>query len=462
MSSDEEEMYMEADDFTETTQEDEFLDEEDLEEDMKQSIESVHSVLQVSNGMCRLLLQKYKWSKDALLDRFYENPDPVSFLIDAHILPSQSVTNGSGDTAPPTECQICCMDGEELSGLACNHLACNDCWKCYLQSKIKEGQSEIQCMASDCKLLLEDETVLKYIKDAESYRKVLVNSYVETNKMLRWCPGKNCGKAVKVAGLDRNMIICPCGSRFCFTCGLEGHEPINCRLLKLWIKRCQDDSETYNWINANTKDCPKCNAPIEKNGGCNYMRCQNTSCKFEFCWLCFGSWKDEGAHNCNRFDEKKDGKGRDQARISLEKYLFYYNRYINHLKSLQLERKLKDLVAEKMESMQEMTMSWVEVQFLDKAVSVLSECRRTLMYTYAFAFYLQRDNNSIIFEANQKDLETSTEQLSHLLERELDFEDLVVLKQKVQDKYRYVEQRRKVLLDHCAEGKDLDFWVFNE
>lgn len=76
-------------------------------------------------------------------------------------------------------------------------------------------------------------------------------------------------------------------------------------------------------------------------------------------------------------------------------------------------------------------MSWIEVQFLRKAVDVLSECRRTLMYTYAFAFYLQKDNQSVIFEENQRDLEHATEQLSEFLERDLDHENLVSLKQKV-------------------------------
>ena len=81
--------------------------------------------------------------------------------------------------------------------------------------------------------------------------------------------------------------------------------------------------------------------------------------------------------------------------------------------------------------MQTLSMSWIEVQFLRKAVDVLSECRRTLMFTYAFAFYLKRDNNAIIFETNQKDLEMETEQLSGFLERDLDNENLVTLKQKV-------------------------------
>lgn len=35
------------------------------------------------------------------------------------------------------------------------------------------------------------------------------------------------------------------------------------------MKKCADDSETSNWISANTKECPKCHSTIEKNGGCN-------------------------------------------------------------------------------------------------------------------------------------------------------------------------------------------------
>ena len=120
---------------------------------------------------------------------------------------------------------------------------------------------------------------------------------------------------------------------------------------------------------------------------------------------------------------------------------------------------------DKMEEMQQHNMSWIEVQFLRKAVDILCECRRTLMYTYVFAYYLSKNNQSEIFEVsgsgtcyryisdrytnwslisayfispqeNQKDLESSTEKLSEYLEREISAENLVDIKQKVQDKYR--------------------------
>lgn len=95
-------------------------------------------------------------------------------------------------------------------------------------------------------------------------------------------------------------------------------------------------------------------------------------------------------------------------------------------------------VEEKMKQMQQQEFSWIETQYLKKAVDVLNECRRTLMYTYAFAFYLEKSNQTTIFENNQRDLELATEHLSELLEKDLEIEkdQLKTWKQNVQDKYR--------------------------
>lgn len=78
-----------------------------------------------------------------------------------------------------------------------------------------------------------------------------------------------------------------------------------------------------------------------------------------------------------------------------------------------------------------------QVQFLKKAVDILCECRQTLMFTYVFAYYLRKNNQSVIFEDNQKDVESATETLSEYLERDITQENLADIKQKVQDKYRW-------------------------
>lgn len=57
-----------------------------------------------------------------------------------------------------------------------------------------------------------------------------------------------------------------------------------------------------------------------------------------------------------------------------------------------------------MEEMQQTSdLSWIEVQFLKKAVDTLTQCRMTLKWTYAFAFYLSRSNETVIFEVRRHD-----------------------------------------------------------
>lgn len=250
---------------------------------------------------------------------------------------------------------------------------------------------------------------------------------------------------------------------FCFACGESWHDPVQCSYLEKWLKKMRDDSETSNWIMANTKECPKCRATIEKNGGCNHMVCKNVACKYEFCWVCLDQWEPHGSawYNCNRYNETDAQKARDAqeaSRAALQRYLFYFNRYANHLQSLKFESKLYTGVQKKMEEMQQHNMSWIEVQFLKQAVDVLCDCRRTLNYTYVFAYYLRKNNQSIIFEGNQSDLEQSTEQLSEYLERDITTDSLVDIKQRVQDKTRYCKQRRAVLLKHVHEGYENDWW----
>lgn len=90
---------------------------------------------------------------------------------------------------------------------------------------------------------------------------------------------------------------------------------------------------------------------------------------------------------------------------------------MNHMQSLRFEHKLYAQVKQKMEEMQQHNMSWIEVQFLKKAVDVLCQCRATLMYTYVFAFYLKKNNQSIIFEVGENMVVRSSD---HKAERNRD------------------------------------------
>ena len=62
----------------------------------------------------------------------------------------------------------------------------------------------------------------------------------------------------------------------------------------------------------------------------------------------------------------------------------------------------------------------VDIQ-LFQAVDVLSQCRTTLMYSYAFAFFMIKNNQMLIFEMNLSFLEEGVEKLSKLLDEHLRF-----------------------------------------
>lgn len=78
---------------------------------------------------------------------------------------------------------------------------------------------------------------------------------------------------------------------------------VSCDTVRKWITKNSAESENLNWILANTKPCPKCHRPIEKNQGCMHITC--SQCRHEFCWLCNGTWSEHGERTggfyaCNR------------------------------------------------------------------------------------------------------------------------------------------------------------------
>lgn len=70
------------------------------------------------------------------------------------------------------------------------------------------------------------------------------------------------------------------------------------------------------------------------------------------------------------------------------------------------------------------------------AIKVLHVSRRTLTYTFVFAYFLKKNNEVEIFEGNQSDVEQAVERLSGYLEQEITTENAVDLKTKIQDTFK--------------------------
>lgn len=120
---------------------------------------------------------------------------------------------------------------------------------------------------------------------------------------LKPCPVENCGLIVKTIDTLNftsiqqaeipQSVICNNGHSFCVSCLQEAHTPCTCERLTLWHNLMQNEFKSLNinkgkatdgsdlenselanalWVAANTKRCPRCSTPIEKDEGCNHMR----------------------------------------------------------------------------------------------------------------------------------------------------------------------------------------------
>jgi ariadne-1 len=399
---------------------------------------------------------------------------------------AESPLTGRPPPAPkqpePFICPICFDDSQTSTfSLSCDHPFCTSCWNAYITSKIRdEGEITIQCMAEKCSLVAPDlfvQMVLKGDTDTWArFQELVVRDFVASNPNLKYCPYPSCTHTVScpsAASKSSLTSVVPtvgCGAssnhKFCFGCPIDGdHRPVICGVAKMWLKKCRDDSETANWIKSNTKECSKCQSTIEKNGGCNHMTCKK--CKHEFCWVCMGPWVEHGTawYSCNRYDEKDGVDARDaqsKSRASLERYLHYYNRWANHEQSAKLSIELYSKTEKKMEEMQITSeLTWIEVQFMKKAVDEVEKCRMTLKWTYAMAYYLDKGNEKELYEDNQRDLEKAVEDLSEMLESPIEAEHIPTLRQKVTDKTVYVQKRNEIVLEDTANGFLDDRWKWN-
>lgn len=452
------------------------LSEEDLKGRQAQMIEKVASILQIPSSHAAALLHLFRWHVDSLVERYMEDSEKV--LISAGLSPSLDTAHVS-NAESGWMCTICCNESSDeeplkIFDLACGHLACTDCYDYYLRVKIsEEGQSrEIPCIAGAkaCHFKVDQQSIKELVCPMTwaKFLKNQIEAYVQECDHLKWCVAPECEYALECSVRKDELthvvpsVACHSKHMFCFGCNDEEHQPTLCILAAKWRKKCADDSETANWISANTKDCPKCKAMIEKNGGCNHMTCRK--CRYEFCWLCLGDWDMHGQsyYNCSRFDKGEvDDTERHKSRKELERYLHYYQRYATHQQSLKLDSETYAQLDAKMKAMQEEKgLTWIEAQYLKDAYETLRQCRHTLTWTYAFAFYLKPCNQTTIFEDNQRDLELATENLSELFEKPAREVAEKQTRMDVINKRAYVASRREVILEFAAKELNENAWDF--
>ncbi|KAH8117138.1 hypothetical protein DFH11DRAFT_1579466 [Phellopilus nigrolimitatus] len=448
-------------------------------------IDRVVSILDIDRGLALIFLLHYRWDRDKLIESYTDAPARVLNAVGelpgpldySESVEDKYVSNPPNkrllrSTSPPdATCGVCFDDIVEPSGvpeIKCKHRFCRDCWGGYLSSKVKdEGQCSLRCMAEKCKTALKEDFIQAVVDNEVYYRwqALIAQSFVSATSSLRFCPAPSCTETVHCSISSSALLTtvptvsCIQKHEFCFGCGLEsGHMPVICKIATQWLES-KEDSGTTQWINANTRKCPQCSNSIEKAGGCNRMLCHH--CRFQFCWMCLKDWSVHGYNDtvCNSFVEPPRTATMDAAKMSLERWLFYYDRFSNHELSARLDQELVVRTQEKMLAIQESSdLSWIETYFMQHAVDELTRCRRTLKWTYAMAHFLASGNKKQMFEDIQADLEKAVERLSQLIDEPIEDTSAKDLRQRVMDKTVYVQKRHEVMLVDVARGLAEGHW----
>jgi len=392
-----------------------------------------------SETIAAMLLRANEWNKEKLINRWMEDSEKV---LAAAGISSGDLVSTKKHSRKKMECPICMENcsSKNSYALGCGHRYCNDCWQQYLMTALESAHTvtSTRCPFPKCNALVHDDAFNTHLskKAYERYQLFLRRSFVDSNPKTKWCPAPGCKRAVRVERANRrDPIVCDCGAVFCYRCAdaeIGDHTPATCVDIEKWLAKASDESENLTWLAANTKKCPKCRSPIEKNGGCMHMTCTTASCGYEFCWLCRGNWKDHGSatggyYKCNKYDKnseaKAEDKEREHAKTELEKYMFFYHRYESHHNARKVaDRQRAECIAKEADILQRFGVRSADTKFLHEATEQLLVCRRVLEFSYVYGFYLAETTGREreLFEYLQEDVEKHTDQLSGAYELELD------------------------------------------
>ncbi|EER03653.1 ankyrin repeat and ibr domain containing protein, putative [Perkinsus marinus ATCC 50983] len=332
----------------------------------------VTELLNVTLDDAFALMKEFGWEELPLQEAWFSEARGEDWVREKCGVFKSSGPTSDGSTR--VTCKVCyceelLKDCVLLDGCSLDHVTCKDCFAQYVSTKLSDvgrGAPDARCVMHKCERRRGcGRAVLKFSHPKDVHR--------------------SGGRGSSIA-VESDTVVCDCGYCWCFSCQREAHEPASCQQVYDWEVKNSNESENVSWILANTKQCPRCGRPIEKNQGCNHMRCSESGggCGQEFCWLCLTPWAQHGQstgglYSCNIYerntrDDTEEGRRQREgkAKHSLQKYMFHYERYVNHERAANLAREVSEL------------------GFITSALQQVVECRRVLKWTYVYGYYLNR------------------------------------------------------------------------
>lgn len=405
-------------------------------------------------GKCRVMLQHYGWN-EALLKEALHKYSPT--VIEQRV----KLTKGSMNRRPARICLFCHIEMKQFNSLECGHSACAQCWKRYFLNQFDKQVTSIECGGDGCDLVFCDEKIAEIINMNDRQRapryfsefeKWKLHNYRICNRILK-CPRLRCPYIGMPDDAPRK-VQCKCGDyHYWKLCCPNWHAPLPCLLWQEWLNHRElgKYDEGLILMGENTKLCPLCRRPIERNGGCLQMEC--LICHCQFCWECGESWNHTNFYYCPAVNNRPVSRQtiRKPNIFTGQKYEITYKYYRQSGELRRLERPELQAQAEENEQRlkADLILSRIEHDFLEKAVESWVTWTESSRFMKIFHFFLKRSDEKFVKFA-MKDLEDSIDDfiaklslLHTFLHRDLN--DLANLLRR--DRRDYKEEVMKVLAE---------------
>ena len=190
------------------------------------------------------------------------------------------------------KCEICLEEFSLLDCtnyfLNCNCILHNKCFDEMVRTAVENNTLPVKC--PNCGIPVHPNYIEDSLRNAnpqllDKYQKFSMNNFILNNlNEYSSCPTPGC-EYMFFFNPGEHDFICPlCGKHYCLNCKDEWHQNMTCQQYRDSKDVNKLDQQFYQFVKgAKFKMCPKCKYWMEKNQGCNHMRCR---CGADFCYKC--------------------------------------------------------------------------------------------------------------------------------------------------------------------------------
>ena len=204
------------------------------------------------------------------------------------------------------KCEICLEEFSLLDFtnyfLNCNCIIHNICFDNMVKSAIESNNLPLKC--PNCKTPVHPNFIEDSLRNVnpqlmDKYEHFSMNNFIlNNNDEYSSCPTPGCEYMFFFNPGEFNFLCPMCNKNYCLNCKDEWHRGMTCQQYKDSRDVNKLDNAFFQFVKgAKFKMCPKCKFWVEKNQGCNHMKCR---CGADFCYLCGDFMDMSRRHICKK------------------------------------------------------------------------------------------------------------------------------------------------------------------